>query len=328
METKQRKFDVHINRKSASVLREGEDVILQGLVASMGGELGSVVFFDSHRILETFYQWLENDSDVNRIFVIGGGDGTVSTIAQEVFSKKIDIPIGILPFGTCNNISRKLKFSMDYKVAANQIKGALQTRIDISTVNGIPFILIANLDKYGIQIAEMREHIRHKQTIQALGKAFRCVSGLYLSFAREAFKVTSYKGSEIDQCDENITGKSFFVTNTALSPKPAAAKNGANSRTQRIMTNVFAMDKDSDENMVFYTFQGGIQNLFGVLRSVWNGCWHQHCSMSERKVSRLVVNLPSGKVEPTVVEIDGEPIDTFYPLEIEKHPQALRVLSM
>lgn len=47
--------------------------------------------------------------------VVSGGDGTVNSIASILLDNNIDIPVGVIPAGTCNDFARSLNIPTDMK---------------------------------------------------------------------------------------------------------------------------------------------------------------------------------------------------------------------
>ena len=47
--------------------------------------------------------------------VVSGGDGTVNSIASILLGNGIDIPVGVIPAGTCNDFARSLNIPAEMK---------------------------------------------------------------------------------------------------------------------------------------------------------------------------------------------------------------------
>lgn len=71
------------------------------------------------------------------MIIAGGGDGTVSEVAAGLVG--IGMPLGILPFGTYNNIAHSLDLPLDLKAATRLIAQGRTKQIDVGSVNGVPF---------------------------------------------------------------------------------------------------------------------------------------------------------------------------------------------
>jgi diacylglycerol kinase (ATP) len=77
------------------------------------------------------------------LVVAAGGDGTISAVAQGLIGT--DIPLGILPVGTYNNIARSLEIPSNLDDALGVIVHGRPWRIDAATANGVPFMEVAGV---------------------------------------------------------------------------------------------------------------------------------------------------------------------------------------
>ncbi|MBO1081571.1 lipid kinase [Roseomonas haemaphysalidis] len=75
--------------------------------------------------------------------VLGGGDGTLNAAAPALL--RTGLPFGILPLGTANDLARSLGIGPDLAAAARVIAAGHTRRIDLGTVNGIPFFNVASI---------------------------------------------------------------------------------------------------------------------------------------------------------------------------------------
>ncbi|HZW48356.1 MAG TPA: lipid kinase [Microvirga sp.] len=75
--------------------------------------------------------------------VVGGGDGTLNAAAFGVI--EAGLPLGILPFGTANDLARTLNIPFDLYGAAQVIADGHTRKIDLGLVNGQPFFNVASL---------------------------------------------------------------------------------------------------------------------------------------------------------------------------------------
>jgi diacylglycerol kinase (ATP) len=71
----------------------------------------------------------------DRLFVLGG-DGTVMEAATGLSAEGVDIPIGILPAGTGNQLARALSIPLSPARAAAALLRACASRIDAAVLNG------------------------------------------------------------------------------------------------------------------------------------------------------------------------------------------------
>ena len=73
-----------------------------------------------------------------------GGDGTIHQVANGLMAKELDVPLGIIPSGTANDVANYLGLSKDLKTACDVILGDKYKEIDLGRINGKCFINIAS----------------------------------------------------------------------------------------------------------------------------------------------------------------------------------------
>jgi diacylglycerol kinase family enzyme len=89
----------------------------------------------------------------------GGGDGTVSSVAEIVAGT--GIPLGILPLGTRNHFARDLNIPLELEQAIRCISQGATIQIDVGEVNGRVFINNSSIGFYP-RAVEQRESARHQ----------------------------------------------------------------------------------------------------------------------------------------------------------------------
>ena len=77
------------------------------------------------------------------LVIIGGGDGSVNAAVEGLLDT--DLPLGILPLGTANNLARTLNIPQSLPEACQIIAKSQIQRIDLGWVNGQYFFNIASL---------------------------------------------------------------------------------------------------------------------------------------------------------------------------------------
>ena len=68
------------------------------------------------------------------LFVIGGGDGTVSCLVDEIVGAQT--VLGVLPFGTANSFARTLGIPLDVEGAVDVLRTGAPRRIDLGMIDG------------------------------------------------------------------------------------------------------------------------------------------------------------------------------------------------
>jgi lipid kinase, YegS/Rv2252/BmrU family len=67
--------------------------------------------------------------------VISGGDGTVNSIINLIYKSGLNIPVGLIPAGTCNDFARSLNIPMDLKACLDIILEENISEIDAGLIN-------------------------------------------------------------------------------------------------------------------------------------------------------------------------------------------------
>lgn len=90
--------------------------------------------------------------------IIGGGDGTLGMAADGLVDAQL--PLGILPLGTGNDLARTLGLPTDPVAAADVIVAGHQRRIDLGWVNGTHFFNVATV---GVGVGVTRRLSRERK---------------------------------------------------------------------------------------------------------------------------------------------------------------------
>ena len=93
------------------------------------------------------------------MIVAGGGDGTISAVAEEAI--KAGKTLGVLPLGTLNHFSRDLKIPPVLAEAIDIIAGGHTAEIDVGEVNGHIFLNNSSIGLYP-HIVHKREQQQHR----------------------------------------------------------------------------------------------------------------------------------------------------------------------
>jgi YegS/Rv2252/BmrU family lipid kinase len=90
--------------------------------------------------------------------VVGGGDGTISTLAG-VFAGT-DVPLGILPLGTLNHFAKDLNIPLDLDKAVALIAAGHVRSVDVGEVNSRIFINNSSIGLYPYLVVERERRTR------------------------------------------------------------------------------------------------------------------------------------------------------------------------
>ncbi|SCM82209.1 Diacylglycerol kinase [uncultured Sporomusa sp.] len=77
-------------------------------------------------------------------FIVAGGDGTMHEVINAMLAEDIDVPLGIIPSGTCNDFATHLNFGKDLPGCLRAVTGGLWRAVDVGSVNGEYFLNVAS----------------------------------------------------------------------------------------------------------------------------------------------------------------------------------------
>jgi diacylglycerol kinase family enzyme len=92
--------------------------------------------------------------------VVGGGDGTIRTVASIVGASSV--PLGIIPLGTLNHFAKDLGLPLEVEEAVAVIAAGEVRSVDLGEVNGMTFINNSSIGVYPYLVLD-RERRRSKQ---------------------------------------------------------------------------------------------------------------------------------------------------------------------
>jgi len=93
------------------------------------------------------------------IVIVGGGDGTLNTLADTVIDS--ESVLGVLPFGTGNAFARDLEIS-DIDVACRAIANGKISAVDVGVANGRPFLNVATVGLTTKIAQDLHESLKRK----------------------------------------------------------------------------------------------------------------------------------------------------------------------
>ncbi|HEY9807063.1 MAG TPA: diacylglycerol kinase family protein, partial [Candidatus Obscuribacterales bacterium] len=86
---------------------------------------------------------IRNYRDRVDLVIVGGGDGTLNAVTEGLVDTQL--PLGVLPLGTANDLARTLGIPTDLNQACEIITQGNLQRIDLGWVNGKYFFNVASL---------------------------------------------------------------------------------------------------------------------------------------------------------------------------------------
>lgn len=146
------------------------------------------------------------------IFVAIGGDGTISTVAQNIINT--DKILAIFPAGSGNGFSNETQFSKNLDALLQKIRAKNSRKIDTFTVNGKLSINVSGTGFDGKVVKEFEKTNRgFKNYIKVSLKTFFSYKPIKLTFLKEEYK--QYNGKYLMV---NIANTRQFGNNAYIAP--------------------------------------------------------------------------------------------------------------
>ena len=151
-----------LNRTAGTIERQGDRALREVLATSFakhgisadlevvpGGELRSAAERAQQKVF---------GGQLDAV-VIGGGDGSVRTVAGVLAGS--DVPLGIIPLGTLNHFAKDLRLPLTADGAVAVIATGKHRFVDVGKVNGEIFVNNSSIGLYPYLVLE-RERRRHR----------------------------------------------------------------------------------------------------------------------------------------------------------------------
>jgi diacylglycerol kinase (ATP) len=125
-----------------------------------------------------------------------GGDGTLNGAVNGILASGIDMPLGIIPSGTGNEIVRSLGIPKDPEKAAQIILRGQVCPVDVGRVNNRYFLHIFGLG-YDVQVVKMVNTLRSRYRLARNRSVYYLATLLLLSSGFDPFPVQVQAGERV-----------------------------------------------------------------------------------------------------------------------------------
>lgn len=230
------------------------------------------------------------------LVIVGGGDGTLNAAIQGLVDTQL--PLGILPLGTANDLARTLKIPPSLPAACEIIANGKVHRIDLGWVNGKYFFNVASL---GLSV----------QITERLNKEAKRRWGV-LAYAVTAIKVIWQARPFIAEI--RLNGESMRVKTVQIAVGNGRHYGGG-------MTVAYDATID-DQRLDLYSLE--IRHwwqIIGILPTLWRGPHTNETGV--RTLSGMAIEVYTRKSR--AINTDGE-IMTYTPAQFRVIPKILPVL--
>jgi YegS/Rv2252/BmrU family lipid kinase len=282
--------------------RSGEQTFFEALdrLEELGVSLGATYAIrDPVRLPETVREVLHESSEY-RLLILGGGDGSVSSVVD--FLAHHHIVLGLLPLGTANDFARTLGIPADVEKACETIAGGKIVDVDLGLAGDNYYVNVASAG-LGVGVTQALSP-RLKRRIGALAyptAAIRAFLGHEPFSARLTFPDGDHEPVEYERLLQVAVGNGRFYGGGMV----VAPQSGIDDRS----LDVYAIE------------MGRHRDLFGVARYLKSGDFIRSESVGHFRTERVRL-----ETEPELpVNIDGEVV-TRTPQDFSMAHNALRVL--
>lgn len=233
------------------------------------------------------------------VLVVGGGDGTLSTIAGILAGTQL--PLGILPLGTLNHFAKDLGIPLDLQRACEVIAAHSIAAVDVGEVNGRVFINNSSLGLYPHMVRGRDAEQRRTGT----GKWAAMLLAMIKTFRRFPL----------------LTVRLTTDTHTAVRKSPLVFVG--NNCYQLDLFNIGSRACLNRGELSLYV--ANAQTRWGIVKLTFRamlGWLQQARDFDTFCLSSCLIETRRGKLH---VAVDGEVIELRAPLEYRVRPASLRV---
>ena len=224
-----------------------------------------------------------------------GGDGTVSIVASLLIGTTV--PLGIIPLGSGNGLSKDLDIPQDTEEALELIHRNIIRNIDTITLNGHPSIHLSDLGFNAL-------------VVKGFCEGGTRGPGAYARIALQEYLGYESKNYRIETDLETFEGKAFMVT---------IANANAFGSNANINPNGVLNDGRFEICLIEpFPKAAGIAILYKLYTdSIDTSVYTRRLSCKTATIYNL---------DQEVMHIDGEPVDLGEKVEVQMHPKSLKVI--
>lgn len=292
MQTEPKKLLFVINPISGGLDKNGTEVSIQGFCMHKGIEYSiyhTTGQADDLQILDICR------TEKPEAVVAVGGDGTVNLVGTLLINKHI--PLGILPQGSGNGLSKDLKIPQDFEEALSVISQFKVNNIDTLQINGIPSLHLSDIGFNALIVKRFSEGDRRGPGAYAWN-----LMKEYVGYQPKEYEVITDK--------DYFKGKAFMVT---IANANMFGSNATINPDGEVDDGIFEIciltefPKTEGMNILYQMYQTDINHS-------------PYSSVFKCKYAKI------HNLEKELIQIDGEPVDTTDKLEVKILSKSLKVI--
>lgn len=241
-------------------------------------------------------------TDPPEAVIVGGGDGTVSSMAAALCDT--GIALGVLPLGTMNLFARSLGMPLDLEKALDALATAEVHKVDLGEVNGRLFTHHVSM---GLQprLVAMREKAHYGSRVGKILATFRALLTVMRRPPRLVVKVT-LDGSTFD-----LTTPALVVSNNLFGPDHLP----------------YADVLDQGLLGIYICTSRRPGDVAQVTIEALLGHWHARDRVKTLSAKSMTVERRSRRRRRIVATLDGELVTFEGAIEMKIRPGCLAVLA-
>ncbi len=262
--------------------------------------------FCRNQDIEAHFFHTTGEDDANRIWQLNrevrpdaivavGGDGTVNLVGTMLIDK--DVPLGIIPQGSGNGLSKDLNIPQDFEQALELLPSFNVQAIDTLLINGKPTLHLSDLGFNALIVKRFDEGDTRGPAAYAWH-----VAREYVGYQPREYEVVTDT--------EAFRGKAFMI----------AIANANTFGSNAKINPVGVIDDGLFEVCILEEFPK-IEGI-GILYQLFNGEIHNSLRSRILHCRRATIT----NVEREFLQIDGEIIDSPERVEVMIKPKSLRII--
>ncbi len=123
-------FLILVNLTSGSQKNQQKVDIIQELMKQKGKDTAVEIIHKGNTDKDRICSMVKDCHEVECV-IIAGGDGTVAKIINWFYQENIDVPIGLIPSGTCNDFGESLQLGITVEEQVNTILNGHTVMVDL-----------------------------------------------------------------------------------------------------------------------------------------------------------------------------------------------------
>ncbi|MEJ8801937.1 diacylglycerol/lipid kinase family protein [Pontibacter sp. H249] len=224
-----------------------------------------------------------------------GGDGTVNILGSLLIGK--NIPLGIVPLGSGNGLSKDLNIPQDTEDALELIHSHVVRNIDTITLNGIPSIHLSDLGFNALVVKRFCDG-----DTRGPGSYAWIALQEYLSYKPKLYRIeTDVETFEGEAFMVSIANANAFGSNASINP------DGILNDGKFEICLIEPFPKSAGIGILYKLYTDSIDT-----------------SVFTRRISCRRATIYN--TEHELLHIDGEPVEMDEVIKVEMHPRSLKVI--